>query len=345
MARSVIGLDIGSSSIKAVKIMPRGDDIELLAFSSVPLEIDVIKEGKVQDGEKVKTALDALVKEINPRGAKLITAIPGVQAFIRNIKMPKMKPKEMDEAIPWEMEQQLPFPVEDAIIDYVIRVDDEAMKVIDEGSEIDVMVVAAPRDVVESYLFPIQQAKLHPKEMNLQPFALYYAYLSSGAEEEIVALVDIGASTTDILVLKGDTLVLNRTVNVGGNDFREALMANRGLTYEEADDLLLQGNPDIDIKEELRVNYGDLQSEVSRSLVHYQIQHRGERVQKIFLSGGAAESPGLQEYLDETLDVPLTTMDLTNLFTMPEDLNKGLFISQHLTLVVSAGLALSEVMA
>ncbi len=349
MAASIVGLEIGSSAVKGVKIVPRRKGLDLLNFARVSLPQGVVEKGRVTDEGVVASALEELINDLRPGRSTIISGISGEQAVIRTLKVPRMEDAELREALPWEAEQYMPFPIHEAALDFVVMGSAEGEG--EEGEElIEVLVVAAPKDVVDSYLRPLRRVGLKPQQLDLQPYGLVHAHLYSNGDMGNVALVDIGAACTDIVIVTGREVELTRTITLGGNDFSKILAERMSISQEEGEQYKIRRLPSL-YEEEPQLNENlisivqELTGEITRSLDYFHIQHRGEKIEKVLLTGGGSQLAGLDDYLGENLDMAPEHWELLTAFNLPRNIDFKSLKQAEKTMVVSMGLAISEVMA
>ncbi len=340
MARPIIGLDIGSRSIKGIKLDDRRRKPLLIDFAMETLPPEAIKDGEIIEEELVTETLRKIAGQLRPSRCKMVAAISGEQAMVRNIKMPKMSRKEIKEALPWQIDEYLSFPLEEAVMDFVIERESET----EEGQELDIMAVAARRENVESILNPMRNAGFQPDRVNLQTFALYYILKFMGKEKDNLALADIGASATDLILMNEGLIEQHRTLPLGGENFTRALATELRISEEEAERIKIEELADQkEEMTELDISFGDLADEFSRSLAHFSIQHRGLEIEKLYLTGGASQTSGLLESIKNRVDVPVDFLKMEDVLTLARRIDQEKFSDVQSRFFVSLGLALSEV--
>jgi len=340
MARPIVGLDIGSRSIKGIKLDDRRKSPLLLDFAMETLPPEAIKDGEIINEELVTEALRKIAGQLRPSRCKMVAAISGEQAIVRNIKMPKMNRNEIREALPWQLDEYLSFPLEEAVMDFVIEKENET----EEGQELDIMAVATRRKNVENILKPLKNAGFKPDRVNLQTFALYYILKFMGKEKDNLALADIGASATDLILMSEGLIEQHRTLPLGGENFTRALASELRVSEEEAEKIKVEELADKEEEiAELDISFGDLADEFSRSLAHFSIQHRGLEIEKLYLTGGASQTAGLLESINNRVDVPVDFLKMEEVLTLGRRINQEAFSEIQSRFFVSLGLALSEV--
>lgn len=343
------GLDVGNSTVKAVTIAEEKDVYTVTNIGIAPLPPGVMEDGLIVDPEKVASAIqDALAMgDIKDRNVYL--ALPGSSFISRELEMPSMPLNEIREALQWEAEEYLPYDVNDAILDFIVLEEKE--------ENTDVLLVAAQKETVQNFVKPIQLAKLKPQCLNIEPFA-HHALLNHNVDihGENLAIIDIGASFTTIILLKGQRLELIRNLSTGSSDFTTALEEAFEFSTERAEEIKLmagdieddttltsEGIPYVNIKEVLMQQTRTLLDEISRSFNYFQVQQRGETFNQLFLTGNGSLMAGLEDTLFSELAVPVQILDPLANFELSRSFDSSI-LKNVTSLSVSVGLILCELM-
>jgi type IV pilus assembly protein PilM len=300
--KTTIGLDIGSGLIKiAVIDHGRGEPV-LTKVAIAPLLADAIVEGEVIDSGIVAGAIRAALAAagVKPRG--IVTAVGGRDVIIKKIQIDRVKEAQARDLIRWEAEQHVPFDMESVELDFQILDPD------DEGLEMNVLLVAAKRDLVESKLALLAEAGVECQAVDVDAFALHNAFEMNHPEAMAgtVCLVNIGHEVSNINIMEDGVPLLTRDLGIGTRRFREDLQRERGLSAEEADELL-QG---YDKSPHLQ-NVNDSRSEeiavgIERAAAFLASSSRSSaRLQSVFTCGGGSRVPGLNEALSQRLRLPV----------------------------------------
>jgi len=365
-ARSMVGLDIGTSRVKLVELVARGASVELARAAVELTPVDVIRDGKVVQPEQVAAVIKKALAAGHFRPGEVVAAIAGQGVVVRHVQFPKMPEEELREALKWEGQKHIPFPVEDAVVDFEVihGVADP------EAASMEVMLVAAQRSIVDSHLAAIELAGLRVVAVDVQPFtvlrALRYEPPGAGrppaAGNGIVAYVDIGAGTTDIVIADGEIIRFTRIVPVGGYSFTRAIADGLGVGFEEAERIKIDearvypDHSQLDALDARRRVIADavldtaraIGTEVRRSLDYHDLQLQGRRddaaVSRVVLAGGGSVLDGLDQYLQGELGLPTTMCDpLRNIAINPKVAAKLDLDKLGPMLAVGIGLALREV--
>ncbi len=235
--KSLVGLDIGSSAVKAVELRPAGKGYRVAAFAVEPVPPDSIVDGAIIDAGAVADAIRRIFEGNKAFKAKDVCAsLSGNAVIVKKITLPVMTASELDDSISWEAEQYIPFDIQDVNLDYQIL--DPGTGPDSRGS-MDVLLVAAKKEKIGDYTGVIAQAGLTPVVVDVDAFALQNAYEANYGLDarEVVVLMNAGASAININILQGDQSVFTRDISLGGNAYTEAVQRELGLPFEAAEQL------------------------------------------------------------------------------------------------------------
>src|SRR4030043_1928189 len=237
--KSSIGLDIGSGYLKVVQLKDTKGGYELELFDMLPLPPELIVDGSIIDSLRLIDSLKELVKKAKIKTKDAVISIAGHSSvIIKRVSLPEMSEEELSEFIKFEAEQYIPFDIEDVNLDFQILGPKE------EPGQMDVILVAVKKDVINEYLSVVKEAGLTPLIVDVNSFALENIYEINYEIEpgRNIAIVNIGASTINMNILKGGVSVFTRDSAVGSNLHTEALQREFNLTYEIAE-RLKRGEP------------------------------------------------------------------------------------------------------
>jgi type IV pilus assembly protein PilM len=292
----------------------------------------------------VVQAIQELVAEQRVKAKEVAIGIRGHSVIIKKISLPRMSQDELDDSIQWEAEQYIPFDVKDVNIDTQILTPQA-----DAAGQMDVLLVAAKKDMINDYTSVCAEAGLAATVVDVDAFAVQNAFeasyeLPSG---ETVVLINVGASVTNINILASGTTTFTRDVTMGGNSFTEEIQKQLNVSYDEAEALKIggQGETDAVVPQEVeRVIQGvaeQLAGEIQRSLDFYAATAADHRISRVFLSGGTARIPALFKVIEQRAAVPV---EILNPFKAIEIDNRKfdpmLLTSAAASAAVAVGLAL-----
>lgn len=332
---NAIGVEIGTSAIKVVALKP-GSPPTLQHVLMVPTPIGSMRDGLVIEPQAVANELKAALAQHKISARQAVTTVPNQSAVTRNIFVPRMEKKELTEAIRWEAERYIPYPIEDVTLDFDTL--DDPTKLEDEG-QMEVVVAAAPTEAIARQVEVLRLAGLEPIIVDLKPFAALRAirgnllgrhlnkstltgdnYTESG---EVVLMLEIGASSSVIALVRGDRVLMTRNINIAADDFTMALQKAFDLDFSAAEevkvgyatattptedeeallnfDLAREQYSPARVFEVVRPVLGDLITEIRRSLEFYRVQAGDIVVDRTYLVGGGAKLRGLASAIGDAL--------------------------------------------
>ncbi|BCS33860.1 pilus assembly protein PilM [Luteitalea sp. TBR-22] len=309
--KPVVGLDIGSSAIKAVELKASGKGWKVVAFGVEPLPPDTIVDGAIIDGTAVADAIRRLFDRLGIKNKEVAASLSGNAVIVKKITLPAMTDAELSTSITWEAEQYIPFDIQDVNLDYqVLSRPPKAAA----GATMDVLLVAAKKETIADYTGVIAQAGKLPAIVDVDAFALQNAYEANyGTRDAIVALLNIGASAININIVRGDQSLFTRDVPIGGNAYTEALQKDFQIAQESAD-LLKRGYPadGLDPTQtgpSLQMVTEAVLLEVQKTLDFFRGTTGADHIDLLMVTGGASQVAGLVEALQERLGYPVELLD------------------------------------
>jgi type IV pilus assembly protein PilM len=300
--KTTVGLDIGSGFVKVVEIDHSGDQPEVIRVAMSPLLPDAIVEGEIMDPGLVADTIRSLWAEAGIETKEVVTAVGGHDVIVKKIEMDRMTADDARQVIRWEAEQHVPFDIQSVVIDFQI-LDPEGM-----GPKMDVLLVAAKRELVDHKVALLQDAGLTARLIDVDAFALHNALERNHPEamQGIVGLVNIGHEMTNVNILEDGVPILTRDIPFGSRRIREDLQREQGLTAEDAE-AIVQGRQVHDALERyVRFGADEVAVGVERAAAFLMAQYAGEGLGRVFLGGGGARIPGLEDALAERMGVPVT---------------------------------------
>jgi type IV pilus assembly protein PilM len=305
-SKKLVGLDIGSSSIKLAEVISSSHGYVLEHFLQIPLPKGIIVEGALADSRELSLKIKELFRNSGCRGRGIVTSLSGNSVVVKKVTFAQMDEKELRDLIRDEAGKYLPFDnMDDVNYDFQILGDNES-----NPNQMDVIIVAAKKDTINSYLDAISGAGLNVTIMDVDSFALETMYEANYEYEgnEICVIVNIGASITNINVIKNGMSIFTRDFTLGGHSITEALQEKYSVTFEEAEKIKIEGLPANNQDNlELRKNILDFAesicSEIERSIDYFRSTFGGEYIKHIFLSGGSARINGLAAMLSQRLNI------------------------------------------
>ena len=297
--RTSIGLDIGSGFVKMVEVDHSGDQPEVSRVAMRPLLPDAIVEGEIMDYGLVSETVRGLFQDLGMKGTDVVTAIGGHDVIIKKIEMDRMKESDAREVIRWEAEQHVPFDIKSVELDFQILDPDGP------GSQMQVLLVAAKRELVDNKVGLLQDAGVNPVIIDIDAFALHNAFQHNypDSSDGIIALVNVGHETTNVNILDDGVPILTRDIPFGSRKIREDLQRERGLTAEQAEDVVQARETVHDLDSFVESSADEVAVGIERASAFLMTREDGDSVGRIFLSGGGARIPGMAETLGRRMNV------------------------------------------
>ncbi|HSW31866.1 MAG TPA: type IV pilus assembly protein PilM [Longimicrobiales bacterium] len=297
--KTSIGLDIGSGFVKVVEVDHSGAQPEVTRVAMRALLPDAIVEGEIMDYGLVSETVRGLFEQLGIKNAEVVTAIGGHDVIIKKIQMDRMKESDAREVIRWEAEQHVPFDIKSVELDFQI------LNPHGEGMQMEVLLVAAKRELVDNKVGLLQDAGINPIIIDVDAFALHNAFLHNypEAQEGIIALVNVGHETTNVNILESGIPILTRDIPFGSRRIREDLQRERGLTAEQAEDVVQARETVDDLERFVDASADEIAVGIERASAFLMTREDGETLGKIYLCGGGARVPGMVESLGRRMNV------------------------------------------
>jgi type IV pilus assembly protein PilM len=304
--KHLAGLDIGSSCIKLAEIQETAKGRTLSRFRQMPLARGVIIEGAVAEPEVLTATIRELYKQSGCRRKRIVTSVSGHAVIVKKVTLPQMDENELRELIHDEAGKYLPFDDMSAV-DYDSQILGENPF---NPTQMEVLLIAAKKEIIEGYTEAIEAAGLVPTIMDVDCFALETMYEENYEFEDndVAVLVNIGASITNLNVVKGGLSIFTRDFTLGGTSVTEAIAQNLGIPFDEAEKAKIDGFGDDpqarDLFQEGLITYADpICSEIERSVDYFRSTVGAESIKQVLLSGGGAMIPGMAAELGRRLGV------------------------------------------
>lgn len=296
-----VGLDIGSGLIKLAVVDHGSDRPTLTKVAITSVMADAIVEGEIMDPGVVADAVRGLLVSAGIKAKRAVVAVGGRDVIVKKIQVDRMNQADAYDVVRWEAQQYVPFDIEGVELDFQVLDPDGT------GLQMEVLLVAAKRELVETKLNLLEEAGLAGSVVDVDAFALHNAFELNypGEQDGITALVNIGHEVTNVNVVQDGVPLLTRDLSVGTRKFREDLQRERGMPADEADQML-QGYERTPELEACVHNRGDeIAVGVERASAFLQTSSRDAKIRRVFCSGGGARVPGLPDAVAERLRIPV----------------------------------------
>jgi len=312
-SRGLVGLDIGDSSIKVIELTENKGGWQVQKLGWEPLSSEAIVDGAIMDSQLVSEIIQRLFERCRIKSSSPVsTALSGHSVIVKRISLPVMSDAELAESIRWEAEQYIPFDIEDVNLDYMIL---EGSSLAGDGN-MDVLLAAAKKEKINDYINVVNQAGLHAATVDIAAFAMQNAFEANYDFEpdQVIALVDIGAAVSSITVLYGGTSVYWRDINIGGNQYTDAIQKEMNLSGEQAEQLKrgeeIEGIQYEQVLPILSSVNDDIGKEIQKTLDFFkQISATDRLLDRAYLCGGTSQVQHIKESLSERLDAEVEMLN------------------------------------
>jgi type IV pilus assembly protein PilM len=336
---SFLGVDIGDSSLKMVELQKKGKKIYLTnyAFSE---NVNDVKFTKIDDVAYLGKAIDKVRTESKIVAKRATASLPTFAVFSSIITLSGVDKKNLTETVLEEAKKVIPLPLEEMKIDFKVIPDDTKGAV---KSNVRVFLTCSPRKIVRKYIDVFKQANLELSYLETETFSLVRSLI--GNDKSTVMIVEIGANSTDISVVKESIPVLNRSLEICGTTITQALMERLGLTFMQAEqfkmDLSLSDKASGEMPEVISKTISPIINEIKYMLDFYNMSNNS-RIEKIILSGGSSFLFGLSKYLSDKLNIQVIIGDPFSRVLYPDEL-RPIIREVGPRLAVAVGLALRDI--
>jgi len=344
--KGLVGVDIGSSAVKAVELKvggKGGDEYQLLNIGIESLPPEAIVDGAIMDSGAVIDSIQRLFQENKIKTSDVATGVSGNAVIVKKISLPQMSAEELDESITWEAEQYIPFDIQDVRLDYELLEGGS-------GGNMDVLLVAVKRDKISEYTSAITQAGKNASIVDVDVFALQNCYeINYGIDPgRVVALLNIGASIMNVNVVKGATSVFNRDIGAGGNQYTDAIQKDLNLSFEQAEALKkgeqVEGAAPESLHPILQAVSENIAMEIQKTFDFFRATSQEDRIDQIFLSGGTAKIHGLKDLLQDRFGAPVELLNpFLNVRYSEKDFNPDYLEDIGPSAAIAVGLAVRRV--
>ena len=342
MAKQCIGLDIGSSSVKAVQLRKKGTGWALQAFGMQPLVPQTIVDGTIMDQGAVAEAVRALWSRLKLRQKEVAIAIAGHSVIIKKITVPAMKPDELAANIRNEAEHHIPFGRDDVEIDYHVT------NPMTPSGQTELLLVAAKKEVVSDYIQVVRDANLSPQVVDVAAFASQNGFEANYSLDprETIVLINIGAAISNINIVRSGVSLFTRDVTIGGNAFTEEIQKQMGIAGDEAEAYKVGGSQTEDgvvPQEVLRVMEGVAEvmaGEFQRSLDFFLATTADANVTRIVLAGGSSKVTSLHRAIERRSRLPVEVANAWNRIEIDPQLDRNYLAAHSPEALIGVGLSM-----
>jgi type IV pilus assembly protein PilM len=340
---ALVGIDISSSAVKVLELSKEGEHYRVERYAVEPLPQNAVVEHAITEVEQVADAVDRAVKRSSTRLRHAAVAVPAANVITKIIKMPaNLTDQERQTQIEMEADHYIPYPLDEVNVDYQVLEAQES-----SAAEVDVIMAACRKEVVDDYLAVIQGRGLTPTVVDIETYAMEHSYglianhMPGGGMEKAVAILDVGATTTTVNVMHNNRSVYTRHHAFGGRQLTEEIQRRYGLSYEEAGLAKKQGGlPDNYQTDVLRPFMEAMCQEIMRALQFFYSSSPFNSVDQLLLAGGCAQIPGIDELVAARIGVPAMVANPFASMSISSRIKPQLLSNDAPSLMIACGLAL-----
>jgi type IV pilus assembly protein PilM len=338
--KSIVGLDIGSSCIKAIELKRSKGEVIVAHSGLEPLASDVVVDSMIVDSGHVSSAISKIFSQHNIKAKSVATSVSGHSVIVKPIKVTPMTESELAEGITTEAAQHIPFDIADVNLDFEILNPDGI------GAQMDVLLVAVKKDKILNYTNVLSLAGKSPAVVDIDAFALQncYEYNYQPSTDSTVALLNLGASVMNINIVKGSAPLFTRDVSVGGNQYTDSLQKELDLSFDDAESLKLGrkvGTVSEDAKLPILQQVTEIiVLEIQKTFDFFRATASGEHIDRIYIAGGSSKVQGLVDALRQEFSLPVEIMNPFQRILPSVDSDNYVLEQNPGQLAVAVGLAL-----
>lgn len=340
--KQIVGLDIGSSCIKAVELKPlRKNGYELVSAGIEPLSPDCIVDGVIISKNPVSDAIQRIFDQHRIKSRKVATSVSGHSVIVKKISLPIQSEADLAESIRWEAEQYIPFDISDVHLDYQVLGENA------NSGNLEVLLVAVKKEKITEHTSVVSMAGRNPTIVEVDAFALQNAYEANydPMTRNTVALLDIGASTMTINIVNGRDFLFTRDVSVGGKQYTDFIQKEFNLNFTQAQSLkhgeAVDGLDSSEARHVIESVSEIISLEIQKTFDFFKSTTTVERIDRMLVSGGAAHTPGLIEALARKFSIPVDKFDsFKNISYDPKRFPPSIVKDRAPDMAVAVGLAL-----
>jgi type IV pilus assembly protein PilM len=340
---NLVGVDIGSSSIKVCQLRESRKGLELVRLGFAQLPAQTIVDGHVMNSSAVVETLARLFHDKKIKQKDVAMSVSGQSVIIRKITVPMMTPAELAEQIQWEAEQHIPFDIKDVQIDY------EVLRRRPEAGQMDLLLVAAKKDEIQDYAQLARDAKLKPQVVDIDAFTIQNIFeFSRGLPpEQTVALINVGASLSTLNIVARGVSTFTRDIANGGNLISDEIRKRLGISFEQAEDFKCgraeAGVPPFQVAQVMESVIDSIAGEIQRSLDFFMATSGEAEIARIYLMGGTARIALLPQAIERRARVQVEVFSpVEKIAVDTAAIDPAVLSSVSAQLAVSLGLAMRK---
>jgi len=336
----VVGLDIGSHSIKVCELKQTDKTYSVINLGSIILPEGAVEDGSLHDPEAVGKAITELLTNLKIKHKKIAISISGYSVIVKKIHLAVMEEKQLEEYITAEAEQYIPFDIDDVYLDF-----QDLKTNTEDSASTDIILVAAKKEIIDEYLNMLRGLGLQPVVVDVDAFALENIYESNYPLNENVAIVDIGASKMHINIISNGISVIAKDIVMGSRQLTEQIAVTFDIPAEEAESLKIGQTPAEEKRDQIAKIFTSIctqwVSEIKKAIDLYHSNKANKQLDKLVLSGGGSKVAGLTEFLRKETNVPVEIFDpFLKMLKNPKQIDADYLNNIGPEMAIAAGLAI-----
>jgi type IV pilus assembly protein PilM len=342
-SRKVIGLDIGTSTIKLAELDVNNSGAELVSFGFAPTPVGSVNGGEISDGPALSIAVAGIVNELKSKRKKICLGMWGTSVIVKKITIPRIEKKLIAEQLRWEAEQYIPFDINQISLSHHVIENNLT------PDTLDILLVAAQNEMVAQYTAVVTDAKLQISVLDVSGFALANVFEANYGrlQGQTVALLNIGAGNTNFVVLHNGEVVFSRDIPVGGSNYTSEIQKEMGVSPAEAESLKLSAATKNEVPEQIQniINTSNeaMTDEIRNGFDFFAASTSGLTISRCYYSGGGSAMPGLVQKISEMANINLDPINPFLKIKMGKRLNRN-YLSQVSSFApIAVGLGLRKV--
>ena len=346
----MVGVDIGTASIKVCQVKETRKGLGLVRLGYAPLGPQVIVDGQVMDSGAVIEALQKVFHDAKIRQKECALSVSGQSVIIRKITVPMMTEAELEEQIQWEAEQHIPFDIKDVHVDY------QVLRRRAEASQMDLLLVAAKRDQIEEYAQLARNAKLKPLVCDIDAFTVQnlFEYSRTLPQDQTIALINVGASLSSLNIIANGVSAFTREIANGGNGITEEIQKQLNVPHDQAEAYKCGGSASADdptragmvpqqVVQVIEAVSDTIAAEIQRSLDFFMATSGEGEIARIYVTGGSANLAALARAIERRARVSVETWSPVEKLTIEaKEVDAQLLQTRAAQLSVALGLSLRK---
>ncbi len=336
----VVGLDIGSHSIKVCELRQTDKTYSVVNLGSIILPEGAVEDGSLHDPEAVGKVITELLANLKIKHKKVAISISGYSVIVKKIHLAVMEEKQLEEYITAEAEQYIPFDIDDVYLDF-----QDLKTNTEDSASTDIILVAAKKEIIDEYLNMLRGLGLQPVVVDVDAFALENIYESNYPLNENVAIVDIGASKMHINIISNGTSVIAKDIVMGSRQLTEQIAETFDIPAEEAEAIKIGQTPAEEKQEQIAKIFTSTCTqwvlEIKKTIDLYHSNKANKQLDKLVLSGGGSKVAGLTEFLQQEINVPVEIFDpFMKMLKNPQQIDTEYLNNIGTEMAIAAGLAI-----